>query len=112
MGKTDRLDRDYTGPEVAVCCLGFDPTDPIRPSQACFVVCALDRPFLMESTTYAQEVSNLCDIDGDGVNDVEVEYGYPSAHRTNGIPKIMGGNFDSGWTWSGNAANTVFFLTT
>lgn len=52
------------------------------------------------------------DIDGDGVNDVEVEYGYPSAHRTNGIPKIMGGNFDSGWTWSGNAANTVFFLTT
>jgi len=52
------------------------------------------------------------DIDSDGVNDVEVEYGYPSAHRINGIPKVMGANFASGWTWSGNAANTVFFLTT
>jgi len=59
----------------------------------------------------AQPKTNI-DLDGDGVNDVEVEYGYPSAHRTNGIPKIMGGNFASGWTWSGNAANTVFFLTT
>jgi len=49
------------------------------------------------------------DIDSDGVNDVEVEYGYPSAHRINGIPKVMGANFASGWTWSGNAANTVFF---
>jgi len=52
------------------------------------------------------------DINGDGVNDVEVEYGYPSAHRSNGLPKIMGGNFAGGWTWSGNAANTIFFLTT
>lgn len=52
------------------------------------------------------------DIDGDGVNDVEVEYGYPSAHRTNGIAKVMAGDFASGWTWSANAANTVFWLTT
>jgi len=52
------------------------------------------------------------DVNGDGVNDVEVEYGYPSAHRSNGIPKVMGGDFSSGWTWSGNAANTIFFLTT
>lgn len=52
------------------------------------------------------------DITGDGVNDVEVEYGYPSAHRTDGIPKVMGGDFATGWTWSSNAANTIFFLTT
>lgn len=59
----------------------------------------------------SQAKTNI-DIDGDGLNDVEVEYGYPSAHRSNGIPKVMGGDFASGWTWSGNAANTVFFLTT
>lgn len=52
------------------------------------------------------------DINGDGLNDVEVEYGYPSAHRSNGISKVMGGDFAQGWTWSSNAANTVFFLTT
>jgi MSHA pilin protein MshA len=58
-----------------------------------------------------QAITNI-DINGDGVNDVEVEYGYPSAHRSNGISKVMGGNFASGWTWSANAANTVFWLTT
>lgn len=52
------------------------------------------------------------DVTGDGVNDVEIEYGYPSAHRSNGIPNTMGGNFSSGWTWSSNAANNLFFLTT
>ena len=52
------------------------------------------------------------DLNGDGVNDVEVEYGYPSAHRSNGIPKVMAGDFNTGWTWSANAANTVFWLTT
>jgi MSHA pilin protein MshA len=58
-----------------------------------------------------QALTNI-DINGDGVNDVEVEYGYPSAHRSNGIAKVMGGGFDSGWTWSANAANTIFWLTT
>lgn len=51
------------------------------------------------------------DINGDGINDVEVEYGYPSAHRSNGISKVMGGDFASGWTWSANASNTIFWLT-
>lgn len=54
-----------------------------------------------------QAIANI-DINGDGVNDVEVEYGYPSSHLSNGIPKVMAGNFASGWTWSSNAANTVF----
>ena len=58
-----------------------------------------------------QATTNI-DINGDGVNDVEVAYGYPSAHRSNGIPKVMEPGFASGWTWSGNGANTVFFLTT
>ena len=52
------------------------------------------------------------DTNGDGVNDVEVEFGYPSAHRSNGISNVMGAGFASGWTWSANAANTVFWLTT
>lgn len=58
-----------------------------------------------------QAITNI-DINGDGVNDVEVEYGYPSAHRSNGISNVMGGDFARGWTWSANAANTVFWLTT
>lgn len=52
------------------------------------------------------------DLDEDGVNDVEVVYGYPSGHRSNGIPKIMGGEFSREWTWSANASNTIFWLTT
>ena len=58
------------------------------------------------------QVKTNIDINGDGVNDVEVEYGYPSAHRSNGISKVMDGGFATGWTWSANAANTVFWLTT
>ena len=52
------------------------------------------------------------DLDGDGANDVEVAYGYPSASRSNGISKIMGGDFSSAWTWSANASDTIFWLTT
>jgi MSHA pilin protein MshA len=52
------------------------------------------------------------DLDDDGVNDVEIAYGYPSASRSNGISKIMGGDFSTGWTWSANASDTVFWLTT
>jgi MSHA pilin protein MshA len=59
----------------------------------------------------SQASANI-DINGDGVNDVLVEYGYPSADRTNGIPKIMDGDFATGWTWSGNGTGTSFGLTT
>jgi MSHA pilin protein MshA len=58
-----------------------------------------------------QALTNI-DINGDGVNDVEIEYGYPSANRSNGISKVMDGDFARGWTWSANAANTIFWLTT
>lgn len=63
-----------------------------------------------------QDIQNLAktniDLDGDNANDVEVVYGYPSGHRSNGIPTIMGGDFATGWTWSANASNTTFWLTT
>jgi len=52
------------------------------------------------------------DIDGDGANDVEVAYGYPSASRSNGISKIMAGDFARAWTWSTTFGDTVFWLTT
>lgn len=37
------------------------------------------------------------DLDNDGVNDVEIAYGYPSASRGNGISKLMGSNFVNEW---------------
>jgi MSHA pilin protein MshA len=71
---------------------------------------------LVYSKSYIQGVQNLplsnVDLDGDGANDVEVVYGYPSAHRATGISKVMGGDFSEVWTWSANASNTIFWLTT
>jgi len=52
------------------------------------------------------------DLDGDGTDDLEIQYGYPSASRTNGISKIMGGDFATGWTWSTTYGDRRFWLTT
>lgn len=52
------------------------------------------------------------DLDGDGVDEVEISYGYPSASRNDGISKIMGGGFSSDWTWSTTYGDTRFWLTT
>jgi MSHA pilin protein MshA len=52
------------------------------------------------------------DLDGDSINDVEIKFGYPSAHRQNSIPKIMGSNFTSQWTWSTVYKHKQFLLTT
>jgi MSHA pilin protein MshA len=52
------------------------------------------------------------DLDGDGVDDVEVIYGYPSASRSNSISKIMGSDFETQWTWSTTYGDTRFWLTT
>ena len=54
----------------------------------------------------------MFDLDGDGINDVEVQYGYPSANRNESISKIMGGNFATEWTWSTTYGDTRFWLTT
>lgn len=52
------------------------------------------------------------DLDGDGNDDVEIAYGYPSASRNNSISKIMEGGFASQWTWSTTYRDTRFWLTT
>ncbi|MFK7894656.1 MAG: type II secretion system protein [Myxococcota bacterium] len=52
------------------------------------------------------------DLDGDGTNDVQVRYGYPSGSRSNGVSQIMGGTFATEWTWSTDYGRTVFWLTT
>lgn len=52
------------------------------------------------------------DLDKDGIDDVEIAYGYPSASRGNGISKIMGSDFEGQWTWSTTYGDTRFWLTT
>ncbi|MGI2170332.1 type II secretion system protein [Shewanella sp. MF05960] len=52
------------------------------------------------------------DIDADGIDDLEISYGYPSANRNNSISKIMGSGFDNDWTWSTTYGDTRFWLTT
>lgn len=54
----------------------------------------------------------MIDLNGNGIADVEVMYGYPSASRNNSISKIMGGSFSSDWTWSTTYGDTRFWLTT
>jgi MSHA pilin protein MshA len=58
-----------------------------------------------------EPLANL-DLDGDGNDDVEIKYGYPSASRNNGISKIMDGNFATEWSWSTTYLDTQFLLTT
>lgn len=59
-----------------------------------------------------KQLSATVDIDGDGAGDLEVRYGYPSGSRNNGISKIMGGSFESEWTWSTSYGDGRFYLTT
>lgn len=51
-------------------------------------------------------------ININGSENVEIRYGYPSASRTNGLSKIMGGNFSRDWTWSTSYGDRTFWLTT
>lgn len=59
-----------------------------------------------------RESSANLDLDGDGVDDVEVQYGYPSGSRNNGVSKIMGNSFATEWTWSTSYGDGRFWLTT
>jgi MSHA pilin protein MshA len=52
------------------------------------------------------------DYNGDGTKELETTFGYPSESRTKGIPKIIGGNFQTQWTWSSNGGRSLFYLTT
>lgn len=51
------------------------------------------------------------DLNGDGTDDIVTKYGYPNAHRTNGIINALESLGDE-WTWSGNGSNNKFFITT
>ncbi|MGX9463255.1 type II secretion system protein [Shewanella sp. A14] len=51
------------------------------------------------------------DLDGDGTSDIETRFGYPSGSRTNGISKVMGGDFATEWIWSTNNSHSIFYLT-
>ena len=59
-----------------------------------------------------KEARTTLDLDGDGIDDVEIAYGYPSASRGNGISEIMGSGFEEQWTWSTTYGDTRFWLTT
>ncbi len=58
-----------------------------------------------------QPLANV-DIDGDGVDDVETKYGYPSASRANGLSVVMAGDFAQDWTWSTTFTETLFYAST
>ncbi|MFK7912369.1 MAG: type II secretion system protein [Pseudomonadales bacterium] len=58
------------------------------------------------------EATANVDLDGDGSNDVQVRYGYPSGSRNNGVSKIIGGGFATEWTWSTSYGDGTFWLTT
>ncbi len=58
------------------------------------------------------QAKTTIDITGDGVDDLEIIFGYPSASRTNGISKIMSSSFSTEWTWSTTYGDTRFWLTT
>ncbi|XPF95418.1 type II secretion system protein [Colwellia sp. RE-S-Sl-9] len=57
------------------------------------------------------EAADNIDLDGDGTDDIAIKYGYPNAHRSEGIVKALDISGDD-WTWSGNGSNNIFFITT
>ncbi|MDO7083360.1 type II secretion system protein [Pseudocolwellia sp. AS88] len=57
------------------------------------------------------EATGEVDLDGDGTTDISTKYGYPNAHRSEGIINALDISEDD-WTWSGNGSNNVFFITT
>lgn len=57
------------------------------------------------------EAADNIDLDDDGTDDIAIKFGYPNAHRSEGIVKALDVSGDD-WTWSGNGSNNVFFITT
>ncbi|WP_426370016.1 type II secretion system protein [Pseudocolwellia sp. HL-MZ7] len=57
------------------------------------------------------EATGEVDLDGDGATDIATKYGYPNAHRSEGIINGLDISEDD-WTWSGNGSNNVFYITT
>ncbi|WP_076419224.1 type II secretion system protein [Colwellia sp. UCD-KL20] len=57
------------------------------------------------------EAADSIDFDGDGTPDIATKYGYPSAHRSDGLINALDVSADD-WTWSGNGSNNIFYITT
>lgn len=55
-----------------------------------------------------QALTNI-DIDGDGNNDVEVKYGYPSGNRTTGIANAV--EFGDDWAYGDTFGGGAFYVT-
>ncbi|WP_019027991.1 type II secretion system protein [Colwellia piezophila] len=55
-----------------------------------------------------QELANI-DIDGDGNNDVEIKYGYPSGDRTNGIANAV--ELGDDWAYGDRFNHGAFIVT-
>jgi len=57
--------------------------------------------FAKAATQGQQDVaSGSVDTDGDGVGDIETEFGYPSDSRTEGMTLALGPGFATSWAWS------------
>lgn len=57
-----------------------------------------------------QALANV-DVDGDGIDDVELVYGYPSGSGQDGIPNVMGGSFASDWAYANTFGGSQFWVT-
>jgi len=56
--------------------------------------------------------SSGVDLDGDGTNDVQTTYGYPSGSRTGGISEAMSDDFKTEYSWSTLYNQEVFYVGT
>ena len=46
------------------------------------------------------DATGSVDLDGDGIDDVETEFGYPSDSRTDGMTLALDSGFTTSWAWS------------
>lgn len=59
---------------------------------------------------HAQPLGSV-DLDGDGLDDVQTEYGYPSDSRSGGITSAMDASFVAEWAWSSRLSPQRVVLT-
>tara|TARA_R110001592_G_scaffold209888_9_gene461166 strand:+ start:7470 stop:7997 length:528 start_codon:yes stop_codon:yes gene_type:complete len=60
----------------------------------------------------ASSESAALDTDNDGIDDINIVYGYPAAIPAGGITSAMEESFAIEWAWSGNTSSGVLYLTT
>lgn len=54
--------------------------------------------------------SASADLDGDGVSDIEIVYGYPKASRTNGLTANLEADFEEQWGWATTYALNKLYI--